>query len=72
VDLKELSEDQARLRENLKIIPTNSEPYKQFLEKFVKQELQIEALQKQVRDSQVALDKKSQDYENYVKNLTAN
>ena len=30
-----LSKDQARLRENLKIIPMTSEHYKKFLEKFV-------------------------------------
>jgi len=53
--LRNLSEDQARLRENLKIIPQTSEPYKKFLEKFVAQESEIEALQRQVRQVQASL-----------------
>ena len=35
-------DDQARVRDNLKIIPQTSEPYKDFLKKFVAQETQIE------------------------------
>lgn len=71
-DLKQLMDDQDRLRENLKIIPPNADPYKQFLNKFVKQETQIEEMQQQVRDQQATLDKKTKEYDTYVKALTAN
>ena len=40
--LEILAADQARVRENLKIIPQTSEHYKDFLKKFVAQEAQIE------------------------------
>jgi chromosome segregation ATPase len=46
---KELSTDQARVRENLKILPKDSAPFKRFLDKFEKQETQIEELQTQIR-----------------------
>ena len=45
--LKAISDDQARLRDNLKVIPQTSEPYKDFLKKFVTQETEIEGLQRQ-------------------------
>ena len=59
--LRQLSEDQARLRENLKIIPQSSEPYKKFLEKFVNQETEIEGFQKQLRQLQAALQQQQRD-----------
>ena len=59
--LKQLSDDQARLRENLKIIPQTSEPYKKFLDKFVAQESEIEAFQREVRLWQAALQERQQE-----------
>jgi len=50
--LTALSTDQSRLRENLKIIPQTSEPYKKFLEKIVTQETEIDTLQRQIRQLQ--------------------
>src|SRR5581483_9952677 len=69
--LKSLSDDQARLRENLRIIPQTSEAYKQFLEKFVLQESQIDTYQKQIRDLQVSVQTQQKEYELFVSNLTA-
>jgi hypothetical protein len=70
-DLKLLKEDQARLGDNLKIIPPNAEAHKQFLDKFVKQELQIEQMQKQIVEVEAALEKKTKEYESHVKTLNA-
>ncbi|HWY86387.1 MAG TPA: hypothetical protein VNX28_06670, partial [Gemmataceae bacterium] len=66
-----LSKDQARLRENLKIIPMTSEHYKKFLEKFVGQETRIETLQNQIQASQAAVQTQERAYEVFVTTLSA-
>ena len=68
--LKVLTEDQARLRENLKIIPPTSEPYKGFLDKFVAREAEIDGHQKQVRQLEAALLKQQRALETFVQALT--
>jgi hypothetical protein len=68
--LKVLTEDQARVRENLQIIPPSSEHYKDFLKKFVAQEAQIEELQKKIRSAEATAQKLSKEYEAYVTALT--
>src|SRR5262249_20749517 len=45
--LKVISDDQARLRANLREMPATSAAYKRYLEKFDKQETEIEKLQEQ-------------------------
>lgn len=69
--LDDLSKDQARLRENLKIIPMNSEHYKKFLEKFVGQETQIEALQMRIRELSASLEAQRQELDAYLAKLDA-
>jgi hypothetical protein len=69
--LKVVSDDQARLRENLKIIPPTSEPYKKFLEKFVTQETEIDGLQKNIRQTQATLQTAQREYDVFVATLTA-
>ena len=59
---QQLSTDQARLRENLKIIPQTSEPYKKFLDKFVTQETEIEGFQKQIRQLQATWQARQREY----------
>ena len=66
-----LTEDQARMRENLNIIPQSSEHFKKFLEKFVGQETQIEGLQKQLREVQTSVQQSQRDYEVFIANLNA-
>jgi hypothetical protein len=67
---KELSDDQARVRENLKILPQDSAAYKRFLEKFEKQETQLEALQTQIRQVQATLERERKEYQEYLNTLT--
>jgi hypothetical protein len=66
-----LDKDQARLRENLRIIPMNSDPYKRFLDKFVTQETRIEALQQELAQLQATLEKQTREFNQYVTTLTA-
>jgi hypothetical protein len=68
--LRALSEDQARMRQNLGIIPQSSEHYKKFLEKFVAQETEIEQLQKQLRQALAVAQEAQREYEGFVANLT--
>jgi hypothetical protein len=69
--LKALSEDQARLRENLRIIPQTSDPYKKFLDKFVSQETEIEGLQRTIRVTQASLATAQRDYDTFAATWTA-
>ena len=68
--LKLLSDDQARLRENLKIIPQTSEPYKKFLDKFVSQEGEIEGYQKQIRQLQATVQQQQRELDVFIAALT--
>jgi len=67
--LDALAKDQARLRENLKIIPMTSEHYKKFLEKFVDQEARIDTFQNQIQNFQAALQTQERAYEAFVATL---
>jgi uncharacterized protein HemX len=69
--LKALTVDQARMRENLQIIPQSSDPYKKFLEKFVAQETEVESLQKQLRAVQTSVQQMQRDYDQFIANLNA-
>ena len=50
--LKDITDDQTRLRLNLKEMPSTAEAYKRYLKKFDDQETQIEKLRKEIKDSQ--------------------
>ncbi|MCI0376607.1 MAG: DUF4139 domain-containing protein, partial [Gemmataceae bacterium] len=69
--MDELSKDQARMRDNLKIIPPTSEHHKKFLEKFVAQETEIETLQRQIRTAEAALLTQQREYDTFIANLNA-
>jgi hypothetical protein len=69
--LKITSDDQVRLRENLKIIPQTSDPYKRFLDKFVAQETEIENLQKSIRQTQAIAAAAQREYAAFVAGLNA-
>jgi hypothetical protein len=69
--LKTLNEDQARVRENLKIIPPSSEHHKTFLEKFVGQEKEIETLQNTIRQINATLQGAQREYGEFLAKLNA-
>ena len=70
-EMKQVSEDQARLRSNLAIVPPSSEHYRKFLEKFVARETEIETMQKQIRELQAVQETRQRELETYVSALAA-
>ena len=67
--LKEIVEDQTRLRANLREMPPTSAAYKRYLEKFDTQETEIERLRtltKQLRENEK---QQKSTYENFIANL---
>jgi len=68
--LEALTKDQTRLRENLRIIPQSSAQFKDFLQKFVTQETEIERLQQQERHFQADTQRLQRELEVFVVNLT--
>jgi hypothetical protein len=68
--LKEVVEDQARMRANVRDLPEKAPVYKRYLEKFDKQEAEIEALQKQIKDLEAAELRHRNDYDAYLAGLT--
>jgi hypothetical protein len=69
--LKALTDDQARMRANLGTFPKESQAYKRTLEKFDKQEPQIEKLQAQVKEKQEAQRALEKELSEYLAGLTA-
>jgi len=68
--LKGITDDQARLRANLEKVPPTSEAYKRYLEKFDKQETEIEKLQTQIQEKKEAEKKQLAEYEDFLSNLS--
>src|SRR5260370_35202235 len=67
--LRVITEDQTRLRANLREMPSTAAAYKRYLEKFDKQETEIEDLQKQQKTLQQQELKQRQDFERFLVNL---
>ena len=68
--LAAISEDQARQRENMKVIPQNDPVYKKYLDKFLAQEAQVERLRGEQERLLTTADRQRQEYEGYVLGLT--
>ena len=64
--LRVISEDQVRLRANLREMPSTAAAYKRYLEKFDKQETEIEELQKSQKKLQQDEVKQRQDVDRYL------
>jgi hypothetical protein len=67
--LKDITDDQARLRANMRELPQSSPIYKKYLEKFEKQEGEIEEMQATIKKLQDQEHKQRQDFENYLGGL---
>jgi hypothetical protein len=67
--LKEVVDDQARLRANVRDLPDKAPVYKRYLEKFDKQEAEIEHLQKHIKDLEAAELRQRNAYDTYLANL---
>jgi hypothetical protein len=68
--LKEHLDDQARVRENLKTLPSNTDAYQQQIARFTDLESRIDAARKQIAAARQAEDLKRQELEQYLLNLS--
>jgi len=69
--LKEISDDQARLRLNLDRVPSRSDAYQRYVKKFDDQETQIESLREKLKQKQAAAKAQQDALEESFKGLTA-
>jgi hypothetical protein len=69
--LKEIGDDQARLRANLKEVPPASEAYKRYVKKFDAQESEIEQLQESIKKLQAHKQKQQEGYAKFLSELNA-
>jgi hypothetical protein len=67
--LKDITDDQGRLRANMRELPQSSAIYKKYLEKFEKQEGQIEEMQATIKKLQDQEHKQRQEFDNYLGGL---
>jgi hypothetical protein len=67
--LKDIRDDQARLRANLKEVPSTSEAYKRYVKKFDDQETEIEQLQDAVKKLQDQEHEQRKSFESYLGSL---
>jgi hypothetical protein len=68
--LKAITDEQARLRANIDKVPKDSAAYKRYLDKFDKQETQIEKLQEQIAEKEEQEKAQVKEYDEYLKELT--
>jgi hypothetical protein len=68
--LKDITDDQVRLRANLKEMPPTAVTYKRYLDKFDKQETEIEQLRDQIKLLQVKELQQRRDLDGYLVSLT--
>jgi hypothetical protein len=64
--LKDITDDQVRLRANLKEMPSTAEAYKRYLKKFDDQETQIEDFQKKIKALQDTEFQRRKAFEDYL------
>jgi len=69
-ELRTITDDQARLRANLKEMPQTAAAYKRYLDKFDTQETQIEKLQGVIKELREAEHQQRKDYESYLAGLS--
>jgi hypothetical protein len=68
--LKEITDDQTRLRANFEKVPPSSAAYKRYLEKFDAQETEIEKLQALIKSKQATEKSQAKELEEYVAALS--
>jgi len=68
--LKEIADDQTRIRANLERVPPASDAYKRYLKKFDTQETEIEGLQDAIKQGKETEKKRQKEYGEYVNDLS--
>ena len=69
--LKDVTDDQVRLRANLKEMPPTAAAYKRYLDKFDQQETQIEKFQADIKKSQDTESQQRKAYEDFLNTFSA-
>ena len=69
--LKVITEDQVRLRANLKEMPSTAAAYQRYLDKFDAQETQIEKYQEEIKKLQETEFKQKKELEDFIANFSA-
>jgi hypothetical protein len=69
--LRTITEDQDRLRKNLKEMPQTAAAYKRYLEKFDKQETEIEKYQADIKKLQAAEHEQRKAFDDFLANFSA-
>ena len=69
--LKDITDDQVRLRANLKEMPPTAAAYKRYLDKFDQQETQIEKFQADIKKLQDVEHQQQKEFEDFLNNLSA-
>ena len=69
--LKDITDDQVRLRANLKEMPPTAAAYKRYLEKFDEQETQIEKYQADIKKLQDVEHQQQKEFEDFLNNFSA-
>ena len=69
--LKDVTDDQARLRANLKEMPPTAAAYKRYLDKFDAQETQIEKYQADIKKLQDVEHQQQKEFEDFLGNFSA-
>jgi hypothetical protein len=64
-----ITDDQARLRANLREMPQTAAAYKRYLEKFDQQEVEIEKFQKEIERLRAVQFKQQKEFEDYLASL---
>src|SRR5262249_51753169 len=70
-ELKDITDDQTRLRANLKEMPPTAAAYKRYLDKFDAQETQIEKLQADIKQMQDTEARQRKEFEDFLANFSA-
>ncbi len=70
-ELKDITDDQVRLRANLKEMPPTAAAYKRYLDKFDAQETQIENLQEDIKVMQGTESQERKAFEDFLNNFSA-
>ena len=71
LQLKTITEDQVRLRANLKEMPPTAAAYKRYLDKFDQQETQIEKYQADIKKMQEAEHQQQKEFEDFLNSFSA-
>jgi len=67
--MNEITQEQARVRENMKVLNQNSEVYKNYEREFVQQDTEIKTIRKEIEAIRVTEAKQQRELNDFLLNL---